>query len=186
MTRLREQGKTVFVNSHLLSELEAISNRVAILVAGRVARQGTIDELTISQQRYEIEVVWTTGQERDKILAALPGVFVQSLRPSVPPPAAVPPALPLPSPPGRMPLNFPAPPLPPPRMVDRGKLPAGFWAELEGPVLRLGTTDPVQVQGVLDQLRSADLVIRRMQAVRPSLEDLFMEAVTKPAPGGAT
>src|SRR5258708_6508464 len=53
--RLREQGKTVFVNSHLLSELEVISDRVAILVAGQVARQGGMDELTVAKQRYEIE-----------------------------------------------------------------------------------------------------------------------------------
>ena len=46
---LREHGKTVFINSHLLSELEMICDRVAILVGGRVARQGTIDELAISK-----------------------------------------------------------------------------------------------------------------------------------------
>ena len=50
------QGKTVFINSHLLSELEMICDRVAILVGGRVAQQGTIDELTVAKQRYEIEV----------------------------------------------------------------------------------------------------------------------------------
>ena len=33
--QIRERGKTVFVNSHLLSELEAICDRVAILVSGQ-------------------------------------------------------------------------------------------------------------------------------------------------------
>jgi ABC-2 type transport system ATP-binding protein len=33
-TRLKEQGKTVFINSHLLSELELVCDRVAILVQG--------------------------------------------------------------------------------------------------------------------------------------------------------
>ena len=55
MGRMKERRKTVFVNSHLLSELEVICDRVAILVQGRVARQGTIDELTEAKQRYEIE-----------------------------------------------------------------------------------------------------------------------------------
>ncbi len=42
---LRQRGATVFINSHLLSELELVCDRVAILVGGTVARQGTIDEL---------------------------------------------------------------------------------------------------------------------------------------------
>src|SRR5439155_17600511 len=57
--RLREQGKTVFVNSHLLQELEMICERVAILVRGRVVKQGTIDDLTRAQQRYDIELAET-------------------------------------------------------------------------------------------------------------------------------
>src|SRR6185295_8713670 len=56
LLRLRSEGKTVFVNSHLLSELEVISDRVAILVAGRVVQQGTIDELTVERQSFIIEV----------------------------------------------------------------------------------------------------------------------------------
>src|SRR6185503_4870394 len=39
LLRLRDQGKTVFLNSHLLSELEMICDRVAILVQGSVAMQ---------------------------------------------------------------------------------------------------------------------------------------------------
>ena len=54
LLRLREQGTTIFINSHLLSELELVCDRVAILIAGQVARQGTMDELTISHQHYRI------------------------------------------------------------------------------------------------------------------------------------
>jgi len=46
LMELRRQGKTVFLNSHLLSEMEQVCDRVAILVDGLVARQGTIRELT--------------------------------------------------------------------------------------------------------------------------------------------
>ncbi len=53
---LHEQGKTVFINSHLLSELELVCHRVAILVQGGVVRQGTIDELSSDSSRYEIVV----------------------------------------------------------------------------------------------------------------------------------
>jgi len=54
LIRLREQGKTVFLNSHLLSELEMVCDRVAILVQGLVVQQGTLDELTAESRRYEI------------------------------------------------------------------------------------------------------------------------------------
>ncbi|MBP7949345.1 MAG: ABC transporter ATP-binding protein [Verrucomicrobiales bacterium] len=53
---LKARGKTVFVNSHLLSELEMICDRVAILAKGAVVRQGKLDELTRSGERYDIRV----------------------------------------------------------------------------------------------------------------------------------
>ena len=53
---LRNQGKTIFLNSHLLSELEMVCDRVAILVQGLVAMQGTLDELTADSKRYEIVI----------------------------------------------------------------------------------------------------------------------------------
>lgn len=55
IAELRSEGRTVFLNSHLLSEVEIICNRVAILVQGRVAMQGTLEELTRESKRYEIE-----------------------------------------------------------------------------------------------------------------------------------
>ena len=54
---LRERGHTVFLNSHLLSELEMVCNRVAILVGGRVVMQGTLEDLTARSHRYEISLV---------------------------------------------------------------------------------------------------------------------------------
>jgi ABC-2 type transport system ATP-binding protein len=56
VSSLRGEGRTVFVNSHLLSELEMISDRVAIMVLGQVVRQGTIGELAAKRQWYEIEL----------------------------------------------------------------------------------------------------------------------------------
>ena len=42
---LGERGTTVFLNSHLLSEVEQVCHRVAIVDHGRVVAQGTLDEL---------------------------------------------------------------------------------------------------------------------------------------------
>ena len=42
---LGERGTTVFLNSHLLSEVEQVCDRVAIVDRGRVVAEGTLDEL---------------------------------------------------------------------------------------------------------------------------------------------
>jgi ABC-2 type transport system ATP-binding protein len=42
---LRDAGTTVFLNSHLLSEVEQVCDRVAIVHRGRVVALGTLDEL---------------------------------------------------------------------------------------------------------------------------------------------
>ncbi len=56
LVRIRARGTCVFLNSHLLSELEMVCDRVAILVQGEVAAQGTIEELTADSRRYEVVV----------------------------------------------------------------------------------------------------------------------------------
>jgi ABC-2 type transport system ATP-binding protein len=42
---LRAEGLTVFINSHLLSEVEMVCDRVAIVTRGRVVREGRLTEL---------------------------------------------------------------------------------------------------------------------------------------------
>lgn len=54
LLRAKEAGKTVFLSSHLLSELEQICDRLAIVIKGRVARVGTIAELLEAQNRFVI------------------------------------------------------------------------------------------------------------------------------------
>jgi ABC-2 type transport system ATP-binding protein len=49
--RLRDRGCTIFFSSHVLSDAEALCSRVAILVKGRLAASGSIDELTAFQAR---------------------------------------------------------------------------------------------------------------------------------------
>jgi len=54
LLRCREQGKTVFLSSHLLSEVELVCDRVAILSQGRVVRTGTLPALLETTDRVEI------------------------------------------------------------------------------------------------------------------------------------
>jgi ABC-2 type transport system ATP-binding protein len=98
MSRLKGEGKTVFLNSHLLGEVELICDRVAILSKGELAKQGTVAELTKQENRFVIglapgqtfptddatklgyavhaagdfvEVALADGQSIDPVLAAL-------------------------------------------------------------------------------------------------------------------
>ncbi len=128
LLQLRSEGRTVFVNSHLLSEIEMVSDRVAIMVQGRVWAQGTIDDLTRASRRYEITVQ--------------------------------------------------GPPAP--------------WAPEVGGVrttdgantIVLSASSALDAQPIIDRLRGEGRVIERVQAVRESLEDLFIRAVTDPRSGG--
>ena len=54
--RLRGEGKTVFMNTHILSDVELLCDRVAILVAGRIRYEGAPHELLEGTER-ETEVV---------------------------------------------------------------------------------------------------------------------------------
>lgn len=63
LKRLKGEGKTIFINSHLLQEIELVCDRVAILVQGRVERIGRVQELTVQSA---IDVTWVlSGDESD-------------------------------------------------------------------------------------------------------------------------
>ena len=52
MQRLKEQGTTIFLNSHLLGEVELICDRVGILQKGRMVREGDVATLTKQKGRF--------------------------------------------------------------------------------------------------------------------------------------
>ncbi len=56
LVRLRGEGKTIFLNSHLLSEVEMICDRVAILNKGKLIRIGSVAELTMQENVYRVGV----------------------------------------------------------------------------------------------------------------------------------
>ncbi len=56
LMRLKNDGKTIFLNSHLLSEVERISDRVAIMDHGTIVKEGSIDDLTRTEHVYEIRI----------------------------------------------------------------------------------------------------------------------------------
>src|SRR6266403_3799839 len=54
LLRFRSQGKTIFLSSHLLSEVELVCDRVAIINRGRVVRIGTLSSMLETTDQVEI------------------------------------------------------------------------------------------------------------------------------------
>jgi ABC-2 type transport system ATP-binding protein len=74
----KERGQAVFLSSHILSEVEALCDRVGILREGRLVDQGTLTELRhLSTQTVEV-----TFSDRVPQLPPLPGVQVNPAGPN--------------------------------------------------------------------------------------------------------
>lgn len=67
LSTLKNEGKTIFLSSHLLSEMESVCDRVGVMARGRLVACGTPQEIT--QARDEVRVQIEPG-ERDEILTA--------------------------------------------------------------------------------------------------------------------
>jgi ABC-2 type transport system ATP-binding protein len=69
MLQLRDCGKTIFLNSHLLSEVETICDSIAIIKNGSIIRQGSMEDILEGKTRLHI----TTGSLSPAALAGLKG-----------------------------------------------------------------------------------------------------------------
>ncbi|MDK2856204.1 MAG: type transport system ATP-binding protein [Bacillota bacterium] len=56
LLNLKAQGKTVFLNSHLLSEVELICDRIAVIKNGEIIYQGGLAELLTAVRRVEVRL----------------------------------------------------------------------------------------------------------------------------------
>ena len=54
VVELRDEGKTIFLNSHLLSEVEKVCSQIAILRDGSLVRQGRVETLTAVERVYDL------------------------------------------------------------------------------------------------------------------------------------
>src|SRR5216684_2860945 len=54
MHRLSAEGKTVFISSHLLTEVQQICTRVAIINLGKLVTESTIEELTSGRGEFSV------------------------------------------------------------------------------------------------------------------------------------
>ncbi|MCU0794775.1 MAG: ABC transporter ATP-binding protein [Akkermansiaceae bacterium] len=120
--KMRDQGRTVFVNSHLLAEVEAVADEVAILAQGKIVERGRTADLVKSGSRF--------------IVRAL----------------------------GPVPFELKA------AFEREGAKVAGDRVECE-------CEDAKGVQGIIDALRKAGVVVREVIETRTSLEEVFMRAI---------
>ena len=63
LQKLRDDGVTVFVNSHLLGELESLCDSIAILKEGQVVRQGALSDLTAGSRGFHVVVEGSFPEE---------------------------------------------------------------------------------------------------------------------------
>ena len=73
----KARGQAIFLSSHILSEVEAVCDRVGILRAGRLVEQGSLKELRPLSAR----TVEVTFDGRVPDIADLPGVHVAAVGP---------------------------------------------------------------------------------------------------------
>jgi ABC-2 type transport system ATP-binding protein len=66
--RLHAEGKTVFMNTHILTDVELLCHRVAIIVEGRIRYAGSVDEFLDAGDR-----------ESDVVLAGFPAELAEEL-----------------------------------------------------------------------------------------------------------
>lgn len=76
LRRLHQQGKTIFMTSHNLNEVEKICTRIAIMKKGKIGSLGSLDELRAAHQTWRNVHVRHSGiSKKESTLHA----FVQSL-----------------------------------------------------------------------------------------------------------
>ncbi|MFP4104576.1 MAG: ATP-binding cassette domain-containing protein [Phycisphaerae bacterium] len=157
LDELRGRGKTIFINSHLLGEVEQVCDNVAILVDGKIITRGQLDELRGTSLYYEVDLL-PDGHEAspsEELARALDCRWKQAGK-------------------SMGPIDLQKATA---GEVQAATLAGGLRAELEGSTLRLDTEDVKQIQPLLDRVRDHGLLINRVQPRKPTLEELFMKAV---------
>lgn len=150
--RLRDGGKTIFLNSHILQEVELVCTRVAILAKGEIKAIGQIDELAHRDEKrliVEIPQGHTPPAETPISVDAASGdVASVSNEPDW---NAV--------------------------FGGQGDLEVQSSRIRNGFRLAISVVDQNHINWIIDQLRRSDHSISRIEVRRESLEETFMRLV---------
>lgn len=62
--KLKGQGKTILLSTHILDDIEKISDKIGLIVDGRIVQEGTVEEILMSrvQEVYVAEFVTSPSQ----------------------------------------------------------------------------------------------------------------------------
>lgn len=71
IAELRDEGKTVFMSTHILSDVEALCDEVAILRRGRLAATGRLDDLLLSHAGNQVFEVNLRGIDSQQLAGRL-------------------------------------------------------------------------------------------------------------------
>lgn len=66
IAELKQQGKTVFISSHVLTDIERLCDRVGIIVQGRLCFEGRVADLTSPLEELFLQVVADAGLDEVK------------------------------------------------------------------------------------------------------------------------
>ncbi len=81
IAELREKGTTVFMSSHILSDIEALCDNVAILRNGKLVSTGNLHDLLTEsgeQQSFEINVKGVSAEDLENEISVIPGAAITS------------------------------------------------------------------------------------------------------------
>ena len=150
--RLRGLGKTIFLNSHILQEVELVCTRVAIMAKGKVLANALLSEMRLqssTQEQLEMDVI--APPELNAEMATCKKSIEECFRDSSSS-----------------------------RESAHDSL-AESIVRLEGSMgtycVRLASMDQPTVDQIVDRLRSAGFSVARLQRKGPSLEDTFIKLV---------
>ncbi len=71
ISELKERGKTVFLCSHLLADVEDVCDRVAILYGGKVQRLGNVDDLLTVKAQTQITTEQLSAETINKLTSLI-------------------------------------------------------------------------------------------------------------------
>jgi ABC-2 type transport system ATP-binding protein len=66
IAELKQEGKTVFISSHVLTDIERLCDRVGIIVRGRLCHEGNVSELGMPLDELFLQVVNNIGVDEVK------------------------------------------------------------------------------------------------------------------------
>jgi ABC-2 type transport system ATP-binding protein len=75
IVRLNAEGKTIFMNTHILSDVEMICDRVAIIVAGRIAYEGNLEAFHCERKEFDVTLSGLAPDFADELEARVGEAF---------------------------------------------------------------------------------------------------------------